>query len=113
MLNQIKRADKKPFLFAMFFCLASVNAHALSIDTGFITTIGCAVYEYLTGPLASWAFAIVIGCAIVMGLFTNIDWGKIVTGVVIFAVIQSLGMIIVENPTAAKYLKTASCLRSY
>ncbi len=112
LLKKIQSCNKKKVFAVMAIALASVNAHALTIDTGFLTSIGCAIYEYLTGPLASWAFVVVIGGGIVMGLITSIDWGKIVPAVAIFAVVQSLGMIIIENPTAAKYLRTASCLRS-
>lgn len=105
-------ANKKQVIAALIIGLATMNANALTIDAGFITNIGCAVYEYLTGPIASWGFAVMIAVGLVVGFFTSIDWGKIIGVVAVFAVIQSLGMIIVENPTAAKYLKTASCLRS-
>nr|WP_158387183.1 hypothetical protein [Comamonas testosteroni] len=111
-LERFKNCNKYKVMAGMALAAASINAHALTIDTGFLTSIGCAIYEYLTGPLASWAFVVVIGGGIVMGLITSIDWGKIVPAVAIFAVVQSLGMIIIENPTAAKYLRTASCLRS-
>lgn len=111
-LKKIQGCDKKKVFAALAIAMVSVNAHALSIDTGFLTSVGCAIYEYLTGPLASWAFVVVIGGGIVMGLITSIDWGKIVPAIAIFAVVQSLGMIIIENPTAARYLRTASCLRS-
>ena len=107
-----KVLTNKQLITAFVIAATTMNAHALSIDTGFLTTIGCGIYEYLTGPLASWAFAIVLGGAIVMGLITNIDWGRIVMVVAIFAVVQSLAMLIIENPTAAKYLGSASCLRS-
>ncbi|MEQ6436322.1 hypothetical protein V8Z74_15010 [Comamonas sp. w2-DMI] len=104
--------DKKKFFVALFIGMAALNAHAVTIDTGFITNIGCAIYEYLTGSLAAWGFAVMIAAALVVGFFTSMDWGRVITIVAVFAFIQSLGMLIVENPTAAKYLKTASCLRS-
>lgn len=92
--------------------LMAFGAQAQSIDTSFITTFGCVIYDYLTGPLSTWAFIIVVIAALVLGFFTSVDWSKIVIAVALFAVVQSIASIMVENPTAAKYLRTASCLKS-
>lgn len=102
----------KIITFSAFACVA-LNAQAQAIDTSFITTFGCVIYDYLTGPLSTWAFILVAIGALLMGFFSTIDWGKIVVAVAVFAVIQSIAMVMVENPTAAKYLRTASCLKSF
>lgn len=102
----------KKFLTLLAISFASVNVQAAEIDTSFVTIFGCAIYNYLTGPISTWAFVIVVLAGIVMGLFHMIDWGKIVVAVITFAVVQSLAGVIVENPTAAKVLRTASCLSS-
>lgn len=99
------------YLLPIFMALTSTSAMAQNIDTSFLTSFGCVVYDYLTGPVAYWGFLFVIIAALLMGFFSRIEWSTIIVAVIIFAVLQSVSSVVIQQPKAAKVLGTAACLR--
>lgn len=93
------------------FFLAGL-AHAQTIDTSMLGAFGCAIYEFLTGPLAIWAFILVLVGTLLIGLIAKIDFAKIVVVVVVFAIIQGIGTYVLSVQSVATKIGTASCLRA-
>ena len=75
------------FLFAQAVHAASEN----EINSELLGTFGCSIYNFLTGPLAIWAFILVVVGTLLVGMIARIDFSKIITVVVIFALIQGIG----------------------
>lgn len=90
--------------------LASGQASAQNIDTTMLGSFGCAIYTFLTGPLAIWAFILVLVGTLLIGLIAKIDFAKIIVVIVVFAVIQAIGTYIMGIPSVAAKLGTATCL---
>lgn len=104
-------SKKFNILVAVLLASTTTSAMAQSIDTSFLTSFGCVVYEYLTGPVAYWGFLFVVIAALLMGFFSRIEWSSIIVAVIVFAVLQSVATIVIQQPKAAKVLGTAACLR--
>ena len=84
------------------------NAGAL--DTAMLGSFGCAIYNFLTGPLAIWAFILVLVGTLLIGLIAKIDFSKIIVVVVVFALIQAIGTYVMSMDSVASKIGTASCL---
>lgn len=52
---------------------------------------GCSLLEFLTGPLAIWAFVLICAGTLVIGLLAKIDFAKLLAAVVVIALLQTLG----------------------
>lgn len=63
----------------------------------FIDGIGCNVANWLKGPLAIIVFVIVFIVTLVVGMFAKMDWGKIISVVVIYGLIQGFVSIMLST----------------
>ena len=81
-----------------------------TIDSELLGTFGCSIYNFLTGPLAVWAFILVVVGTLLIGLVAKIDFSKIIVVIVIFALIQGIGTWVMGVESVASKLGTASCL---
>lgn len=97
--------------FGVSMARAADNAGG-AIDTALISQFGCSIYDFLTGPIAIWAFVLVVIGTLLVGLLAKVDFSKIITVVVIFALIQGVGTWVFSNPDFSAKLGTASCLSS-
>lgn len=70
----------------LFLAMPGDAMAAMSIP--FIDGIGCNVANWLKGPLAILVFVIVFIVTLVVGMFAKMDWGKIISVVVIYGLIQ-------------------------
>ncbi len=52
---------------------------------------GCSLLEFMTGPLAIWAFVLICAGTLVIGLLMKMDFAKLLSAVVIIALLQGLG----------------------
>lgn len=94
------------FLFAQAVHAASEN----EINSELLGTFGCSIYNFLTGPLAIWAFILVVVGTLLVGMIARIDFSKIITVVVIFALIQGIGTWAMGVDSIASKLGTTNCL---
>ncbi len=90
--------------------VAATHAQAQQIDSSMLGSFGCSIYSFLTGPLAIWAFILVVVGTLVIGLIAKVDFAKIIVVVVVFALIQAIGAYMMSVPSIAAKLGTASCL---
>lgn len=90
--------------------VAATHAQAQQIDSSMLGAFGCSIYGFLTGPLAIWAFILVVVGTLVVGLIAKVDFAKIIVVVVVFAIIQAIGTYMMSVPSIAVKLGTASCL---
>ena len=81
-----------------------------ALDTQMLGNFGCAIYNFLTGPLAIWAFILVLVGTLLVGLIAKIDFSKIIVVVVVFALIQAIGTYVMGMDSVASKIGTASCL---
>ncbi|WP_155293329.1 hypothetical protein [Comamonas testosteroni] len=81
-----------------------------ALDTAMLGNFGCAIYNFLTGPLAIWAFILVLVGTLLIGLIAKIDFSKIIVVVVVFALIQAIGTYVMSMDSVASKIGTASCL---
>lgn len=81
-----------------------------ALDTAMLGNFGCAIYNFLTGPLAIWAFILVLVGTLLVGLIAKIDFSKIIVVVVVFALIQAIGGYVMGMDSVASKIGTASCL---
>ena len=70
---------------------------AAAVSLPFIDGIGCTVVQYLKGPMAIVIFMIVLVSTLVVGMISKMDWGKIIGVVVIFGLLQGLGIILITS----------------
>lgn len=89
---------------------AATQAQAQTIDSSMLGSFGCSIYSFLTGPLAIWAFILVVVGTLVIGLIAKVDFAKIIVVVVVFALIQAIGTYMMSVPSISAKLGTASCL---
>ena len=87
-------------------------AAAAQIDSAMLGSFGCAIYNFLTGPLAIWAFILVVVGTLLIGLIAKVDFAKIIVVVVVFALIQAIGTYMMSINSISTKLGTASCLKS-
>ena len=80
------------------------------INSELLGTFGCSIYTFLTGPLAVWAFILVVVGTLLIGLVAKIDFSKIIVVIVIFALIQGIGTWVMGVDSVASKLGTTSCL---
>ncbi len=65
-------------------------AQSSSFDLPIVTQVGCALVEWMSGPLAIVVFLIVVIATLVIGIFAKMDWTRILTVIIIFGIIQGL-----------------------
>ena len=70
--------------------LACAAARADEFDLPLVSKIGCALVEWMTGPLAVVVFLIVVISTLVIGIFAKMDWTRILTVIIIYGIIQGL-----------------------
>lgn len=92
------------------FAQTTPPATASALDTAMLGNFGCAIYNFLTGPLAIWAFILVLVGTLLIGLIAKIDFSKIIVVVVVFALIQAIGGYIMGMDSVSTKIGTASCL---
>lgn len=71
----------------------------------FITGIGCDVVKWMKGELAIIIFLLVAVATFVIGLFSKMDWTKVLSIVVIYGILQGLASILLTTGT----IKVPSC----
>lgn len=82
---------------ALLFLAFPVDAMAAVMTLPFIEGLGCNVANWLKGPLAIMVFAIVFIVTLVVGMFAKMDWGKIISVVVIYGLIQGFVSIMLTS----------------
>jgi type IV secretory pathway VirB2 component (pilin) len=85
-------------------------AQTTTFDLPVVTQIGCALVEWMTGPLAVVIFLIVTIGTLVVGIFAKMDWTKILTVIIIFGIIQGLvagsfKLGVAKNPQTCQNIK--------
>jgi type IV secretory pathway VirB2 component (pilin) len=106
-------AERRAKLVAASLLALAGTASAQSgsaLDTAMLGNFGCAIYNFLTGPLAIWAFILVLVGTLLVGLIAKIDFSKIIVVVVVFALIQAIGTYVMSMDSVASKIGTASCL---
>lgn len=106
-------AERRAKLVAASLVTLAGTASAQSggaLDTAMLGNFGCAIYNFLTGPLAIWAFILVLVGTLLIGLIAKIDFSKIIVVVVVFALIQAIGTYVMSMDSVASKIGTASCL---
>ncbi|WP_291518845.1 hypothetical protein [Acidovorax sp.] len=61
------------------------------LDLPILGEFGCSLLDFFTGSLAIWAFVLIAAGTLLIGMIARIDFAKLLSVVVIFAVIQGLG----------------------
>lgn len=93
--------------------VVSQAAHAAAeneINSELLGKFGCSIYNFLTGPLAIWAFILVVVGTLLVGMIAKIDFSKIIVVVVLFALIQGIGTWAMGVDSIASKLGTTNCL---
>jgi type IV secretory pathway VirB2 component (pilin) len=72
--------------------LASAPSVALAaaFDLPLISTVGCAIIKWMSGPLAIIIFLLVVIATFVVGIFARMDWSKILSVVIIYGILQGI-----------------------
>ena len=65
-------------------------AQSAGFDLPVVSQIGCALVEWMSGPLAIVVFLLVVIATLVIGIFAKMDWTRILTVIIIFGIIQGL-----------------------
>lgn len=98
---------------ALAGAVVSRIAHAANdneINSELLGKFGCSIYNFLTGPLAIWAFILVVVGALLIGMIGKVDFSKIIVVVVLFALIQGIGTWAMGVDSIASKLGTTNCL---
>lgn len=74
----------------MFVPELSLAQSSSAFDLPIVTQIGCALVEWMSGPLAIVVFLLVVIATLVIGIFAKMDWTRILTVIIIFGIIQGL-----------------------
>lgn len=90
--------------------MSAARAAEGEINSELLGTFGCSIYNFLTGPLAVWAFILVVVGTLLVGLVAKIDFSKIIVVIVIFALIQGIGTWVMGVDSIASKLGTTNCL---
>lgn len=109
-MTTFSKTNKARIVASTLGLLAAAEAQAQTIDSSMLGNFGCSIYSFLTGPLAIWAFILVVVGTLVIGLIAKVDFAKIIVVVVVFALIQAIGTYMMSVPSIASKLGTASCL---
>ncbi len=88
-----------------------VPALAAGFDVPFISEFGCQVVQWLKGPLAVLIFILVVVAALVIGMITKMDWGKIITVCVIFGLVVAIGGILSNSSYIQNVAGMGACLQ--
>jgi len=89
--NQLARSTAVLLLVFAFLMLTPGLSFAQSrFDLPVVTQIGCALVEWMSGPLAIVVFLLVVIATLVIGIFAKMDWTRILTVIIIFGIIQGL-----------------------
>jgi type IV secretory pathway VirB2 component (pilin) len=88
-------AGRSLWLLALVLAFAAVPEFSWAqsstpFDLPIVTQIGCALVDWMTGPLAIVIFLVVVIGTLVVGIFAKMDWTRILTVIIIFGVIQGL-----------------------
>ncbi len=91
--------------------MAPGGAHAAGFEIPFLQEFGCPIVQWMRGPLAILIFIlVVIGC-LIMGMVMKMDWGRIISVTIIFAILTALGGIMANNSYVQRATGLSACLQ--
>lgn len=99
------RGDRSTWLFVAAALLLFVpelsfaQASSSGFSLPFISGIGCDVVKWMKGELAVIVFLIVCVAAFLVGLFSRMDWTKILVAVILFGLLQGIVGILLSTGT--------------
>lgn len=76
----------------IFMATSRAMAQSNKLQIPFLDDMGCSLLNFFTGSLAIWAFVLVTVGILVIGLIAKIDFAKLISLVVIFGLIQGIGV---------------------
>lgn len=105
------RSEIPTLLALLAFATLPIPALAAGFDVPFISEFGCQVVQWLKGPLAVLIFILVVVAALVIGMITKMDWGKIITVCVIFGLVVAIGGILSNSSYIQNVAGMGACLQ--
>ena len=105
------RKEMPTLLALLAIATLPIPALAAGFDVPFITEFGCQVVQWLKGPLAVLIFILTVVAALVIGMITRMDWGKIITVCVIFGLVVAIGGILSNSSYVQNVAGMGACLQ--
>lgn len=91
--------------------MAPGGAHAAGFEIPFLQEFGCPIVQWMKGPLAILIFILVIIACLIMGMVMKMDWGRIISVTIVFAILTALGGILANNSYVQRAAGLSACLQ--